>query len=513
MSAPGPDDAPLVRLPVGTLRGRAENGLAVFRGIPYAAPPVGELRWRPARPHPGWAGVRDAGEYGPSAPQVGLVDPVLGGHGAPPFDEDCLTLNVWTPGPDDARRPVLVWIHGGGFVSGSGTLPIYAGDTFARDGDLVVVSVSYRIGALGYLYLGAKDDADAGNFWLTDQLAALRWVREHIAAFGGDPDDITVAGQSGGAFSTAALAVHPQGRGLFHRAILQSPPLGVRTPDREEALRTTAALLEVAGVPDVAGLRALPWEALVEATVGMFGVQARWGRWPVPFLPMVDGSTLTRHPLAALLAGENPDLDILLGWTADEAGFAFGANEMYARATFEQVRARFDEAFGARGGEAYEIFAAERPGATALELLTDLVSEELFRLPGTALAEGLAAQERPVWLYQFDYATPAYGGRLGAAHCLELPFTFRNADRWAHAPFLAGVEPKTLDGLGAAMHDAWIAFVRTGDPNHAGLPAWERYTTPTRAAMRFAAACEPGTDPVGAAKRGLYGAGGADGRG
>ncbi|MET7299089.1 carboxylesterase family protein [Embleya sp. NPDC005575] len=503
-----------MKLPVGTLRGRAEDGLAVFRGIPYAAAPVGDLRWRPARPHPGWDGVRDAAEYGPSAPQIGRVDAVLGGHGAPPFDEDCLTLNVWTPGPDDARRPVLVWIHGGGFVSGSGTLPIYAGDTFARDGDLVVVSVSYRIGALGYLCVGAEEAC--GNFWLTDQLAALRWIREHIAAFGGDPDDITVAGQSGGAFSTAALAAHPEGRGLFRRAILQSPPFGAATPDRAQSLRTTAALLEAAGVADIAQLRALPWERLVQATIAMFGVQARWGRWPVPFLPLIDGSTMTRHPLAALIdgaadPGQNAGPDILLGWTADEACFAFGFNDMYANATTEQVRARFAESFGARAGEAYEIFAAERPDADPLGLLTDLVSDELFRLPGAALAEARAEQGRPIWVYQFDYATPAYDGRLGAGHCLELPFTFRNADRWAHAPFLAGVEPRTLDELGAAMHDAWISFVRTGDPNHAGLPAWERYTTPNRATMRFAATSTAGTDPVGAAKRGLYGGGTGDG--
>ncbi|WP_406280440.1 carboxylesterase/lipase family protein [Embleya sp. NBC_00896] len=473
-------------------------------GIPYAAPPVGDLRWRPARPHAGWDGVREAAEYGPSAPQPVRADPVLGGHGAPPLDEDCLTLNVWTPATDTARRPVLVWIHGGGFVSGSGTLPIYAGDTFARDGDLVVVSISYRIGALGYVYLGPDDDADGGNFWLTDQLAALRWVRENIAAFGGDPDDVTVAGQSGGAFSTAALAVHPEGRRLFHRAILQSPPFGVATPDPEESLRTTAALLEVAGVADVAELRALPWERLVEATIGMFGVRARWGQWPVPFLPVVDGSTLTRNPVEALIAGENPEIEILLGWTGNEAGFAFGANEMYTDATHAEVRGRFVESFGERGAEAYDVFAAAHPDASALDLLTDLVSDELFRLPSVALAEARAEHGRPAWVYQFDYATPAYDGRLGAAHCLELPFSFRNADRWSHAPFLAGVEPKTLDGLGAAMHDAWISFIRTGDPNHAGLPTWERYTAPNRATMLFDATNTAGTDPVGPAKRRLY---------
>ncbi|MGR7003498.1 carboxylesterase family protein [Yinghuangia aomiensis] len=267
----------------GAVRGRREEGLDVFRGIPYAAPPVGDRRWRPAAPHPGWDDVRDASAFGPSAPQPHHVDPVLGGHGFPPFDEDCLTLNVWTPGCDGARRPVLVWLHGGGFVSGSSALPIYAGDTFSRDGDLVVVTVTYRVGPLGYLYLGAEDGAgdgaEAGNFWLTDQLAALRWVRGNIAAFGGDPDNITVAGQSGGAFSTLSLAVHPDGGALFRRMILQSPPLGLVLPTREESLRTTRRFMDIAGADDVAGLRALPWEKLAEATVGMLMAAAEPGAW------------------------------------------------------------------------------------------------------------------------------------------------------------------------------------------------------------------------------------------
>lgn len=315
--SPGQDQATVVDLPAGRLRGATEHGVAVFRAVPYAAPPVGDLRWRPAQPHAGWSGTRDATADGPSAPQMYREggDPVLGGHGSPPFDEDCLTLNVWTPAADGGRRPVLVWIHGGGFVSGSGSLPCYSGETFARDGDLVVVSINYRIGPLGYLYTGEGGEGEDGNHWLSDQLAALRWVKENIASFGGDPDLITVAGQSGGAVSTAALAGHPETLGLIRRVILQSPPFGLDLPAPEAYLERTAAYLELAGAKDVAELRTLPWQELIGAAAGLFMQTMRWGYWPTPFLPVIDGTTLRSHPAQALLNGAAAGIDVMIGWT------------------------------------------------------------------------------------------------------------------------------------------------------------------------------------------------------
>ncbi|MFB6481586.1 carboxylesterase/lipase family protein [Streptomyces virginiae] len=478
--------SPVVELSSGRLRGAVEGGLTVFKGVPYAAPPVGPLRWRPAQPHPGWAGTRDATAFGPSAPQLYREggDPVLGTHGAPPFSEDCLTLNVWTPGADDAGRPVLVWIHGGGFVSGSGSLPQYSGETFARDGDMVVVTLNYRLGPLGYLYFG-EEGAD-GNFWFTDQLAALRWVRDNIAAFGGDPDRITLAGQSGGALSVAALAgARPTGRPLFRRAILQSPPLGLRIPDRAESLRRSATYLDILGVGNVAELRALPWPQLVAATVEMFRRTGRWGYWSTPFLPVLDGVTLTRDPADLLLSGPGADIDLLIGWTREEAAFAFALSEPYAAATEEQVLARARDTFGARAAEAYAAYAEARPGARPVDVLMDLIGDDLFRMPGIDLAERRAARGRPVRAYQFDLPTPAHGGRLGAAHCLELPFVFHNFAAWAQAPFLAGLNPRIRDGLADAVHASWISFVRTGDPNHGAMPDWPRYERGSRTTMRL----------------------------
>ncbi|MFI1945495.1 carboxylesterase/lipase family protein [Streptomyces virginiae] len=512
MPNPPTQDRTVVDLPAGRLRGAIDGGVTVFRAVPYAAPPVGDLRWRPARPHAGWSGTRDATTDGPSAPQMYMEggDPVLGGHGSPPFDEDCLTLNVWTPAADDARRPVLVWIHGGGFVSGSGSLPGYSGRTFARDGDLVVVSINYRIGPLGYLYPGESGDGvgddggdggEGGNFWLTDQLAALRWVKENIAAFGGDPDCVTVAGQSGGAVSTAALAGHPRTEGLIRRVILQSPPFGLDLPGPAAYLERTAAYLELAGAKDLAELRTVPWPELIAAGGGLFAQTVRWGYWPTPFLPVIDEVTLTGHPAQALLGGAAAGIDVMIGWTREEANFGFALDEGYAAATREQVVDRIAETFGSEAAEGvYAAYERARPGARPADVLMDLITDELFRVPALRLAEARAEAGSPVWAYQFDLPTPAYEGRLGAAHCLELPFVFDNFDQWSHAPFLAGLAPAVRDGLAYAMHRAWIAFVRTGDPNHPDLPRWRPYDTGTRTTMRFDSVVTALDDLAGASR-------------
>lgn len=499
-------DHPRVDLPPGRLRGAIEGGLAVFRAVPYAAPPVGDLRWRPARPHPGWSGTRDATADGPSVPQPYMKggDPVLGGHGSPPFDEDSLTLNIWTPAADEGRRPVLVWIHGGGFVSGSGSMPNYSGDTFARDGDLVVVTVNYRIGPLGYLYTGPEEGnaEGAGNFWLTDQLAALRWIRAHIASFGGDPENITVAGQSGGALSTAALAGHPGTQGLIRRVILQSPPFGLDLPGPEAYMERTTAYLELAGVKTVAELRELPWPALIGAAGGLFARTARWGYWPTPFLPVIDGVTLERHPVEALLHGAASGIDVMIGWTREEANFGFALDPAYAAADRERVTARIADTFGARAApEVYAAYERARPGSRPADVLMDLITDELFRAPALRLAEARARTRRPVWAYQFDLPTPAHEGRLGAAHCLELPFVFANFDQWAHAPFLAGLDPAVRDGLARTMHRAWIAFARTGDPCHPAMPAWNPYDADTRTTMRFDSVVTALADLAGDSRR------------
>src|SRR6185369_7545396 len=251
-------DALVVRTAAGELRGAHENGVAVFRGVPYAAAPVGELRFRPPAPVPPWQGVRDATTDGPIAPQGRSRLAHIMGDFERPQSEDCLTLNVWTPAADSKKRPVLVWIHGGAFASGAGSLPWYSGERLAANGDVVVVGVNYRLGALGFLCLPGVSD---GNLGLLDQVAALRYVRDNIAKFGGDPDNVTVVGQSAGAASIAIMMTMPQAQGLFRRAVLQSTPFGRMSRTLEDSHRIGRRFLEVLGVkPEEAGkLKSLPF--------------------------------------------------------------------------------------------------------------------------------------------------------------------------------------------------------------------------------------------------------------
>ncbi|HXW86967.1 MAG TPA: carboxylesterase family protein [Streptosporangiaceae bacterium] len=461
---------PLATTTLGIVRGCVEDGLCVFRGVPYAAPPVGPARWQAARPHPGWAGVRDATRYGASAPQPWRPDrlPVIGRHGEPPFDEDCLTLNVWTPGTDSERRPVLVWIHGGGFLTGSGNLPFYAGDTFARNGDIVAISINYRLGPLGFLP-GLGD----ANAWLTDQVAALQWIAGNVAAFGGDPARITVAGQSGGAFSVAALAQHPGSRHLFQRGILQSPPAGLALPARQDAIADMQALARQLGHADPEALRGEPWERLIGGTIGIMIERAGFGKWGLAFVPVIDEVTMPRDPMLALA---DSDIDLIIGWTSDEASFAFGLDPAYAATTREQVIAWAAGGHGEQAAALYETHAAARPGRRPLDVLIQIFTDDFFRRGSLRLAAERAGS-RPVRAYQFEVRSRFAGGVLGAPHCMELPFTFASVTRWGDAPFVQDLPPEVIERASGMLHNAWIDFVRSGNHRGNGIADWRPYTT------------------------------------
>jgi para-nitrobenzyl esterase len=446
------------------LRGHFQDGLHVFRGVPYAASPIGPLRWQAARRHPGWEGVRDATTYGESAPQPVRESPLIGYHGQPPFGEDCLTLNLWTPGLDDAARPILVWIHGGGFLTGSANLPIYATDTFARDGDIVAVSINYRLGPLGFL-AGLGDP----NVWLTDQVAALRWIADNAAAFGGDPSRITLAGQSGGGYSIAALAQHPEARGLFQRGILQSAPLGLQLPEPGEALARTRSLAQHLGHDDIEALRGEPWERLIQGTVGVLMEHAGFGEWGLAYYPVLDEATIPRPPIDVVLESS---LDLMIGWTGDEATFAFGMDPQYEATTRGEVTTWAAKRHGEQAESLVDTYLALgiHPGDVVAKIVTD----DYFRRSGFRVADA-RAESRPSYVYQFDIASPLKNGRIGATHCLDLPFTFGNIDRWRAAPFVQGLAPDLIRQKTDALHNAWIRFARDGEPQHPGLPSWPRY--------------------------------------
>ncbi|MET9916300.1 carboxylesterase family protein [Streptomyces sp. NPDC006435] len=462
---PGPTSAPgaspQVETVHGTVRGTLERGVRVFRGIPYAAAPVGARRFRAPEPPEPWEGVREAVAFGPTAPKRPYsppLDRLLPDPDVP--GEDCLNLNVWAPDPssdpDRTGLPVLVWIHGGSLLHGSSAVPLYDGAAFARDG-VVLVSVNYRLGVEGF---GVFPDAPA-NRGLLDQLAALAWVRDNIAAFGGDPELVTVCGESAGAVSIAALLAAPRARGLFRRAVLQSGAPTALRPD--DARRTTELVAKRLGVPaTAAALAAVDPALLLDAQTGVTA-----GGSPLTggnsFQIVVDGDLLPHDPLEALLDGAADDVDLLMGSNAEEYRLWFvpsGLTERLSRIGLRMALLKFGVP---RATE--RAYRANRPGATPGELLGALATDLLLRVPLNRLADARTGAPGSTHVYEFGWPSPVL--RLGACHALEIGFVFDTLDR-PDAIALAGADAP--QELADAMHAAWVRFAACGDP---GWPGWD----------------------------------------
>ncbi len=414
---------------MGRLAGRREGNVLAFRGVPYAGPTA---RFAPPAPLAPWAGVRDAGSDGPIPPQArSRLAAVMGDFDAAQA-EDCHSLTIWTPAADGRRRPVLFWIHGGGFSSGAGSLAWYDGAALAAMGDIVVVTPNYRLGPFGYLFVPGLASANPG---LQDQAAALAWVADHIGDFGGDPDAITVGGQSAGGYSTALLLLQQASRRSIRRAILQSAPLSLAPLAEARAIELGKMFLEqLDGDPLTA-----PADRLLAAQGRVAAAIARPGDPTPPFMPVASGE-LARDWNAAVteIAGL---VDSLVGATAHEM------------AAFVPMT------------------ADNRAGVTA-------GGEALFNTPTRDYAMLAEAAGRRAWLYRFDWSSP--DASRGACHCLELPFLLGRAGAWDDAPMMAGADPAAVATLTATMQRAWIGFVRDGDPGTADRPwpAW-RCQAPT----------------------------------
>jgi para-nitrobenzyl esterase len=477
----------------GQLRGVRTDGVAVFRGVPYAAAPVGPLRFAPPQPVPAWQNVRDAMHDGPIAPQGRSRLAHVMGDFERPQSEDCLTLTLWTPAADSAKRPVLVWIHGGAFSSGAGSLPCYSGEQFADQDDIVTVSINYRLGALGFLYLPGISD---GNLGLLDQIAALRFVRENIAAFGGDPNNITVVGQSAGAASIAILLTMPEAQGLFRRAIMQSTPFGRMSRTSEDAHRIGRRLIEVLGLApkERDKVIALPAANFVAAQGEVARREKRFADAQALFGPVIDGKIYPRDARIALQAGAGAHVDVMIGTTREEMAAFYCIDPEINAAPIEAVEKVFALIFKAGYRPYYDEFRVTRVAKTNAALLGDLMSDAMFRMGSLRMAEWRADQGRPVYLYQFDWQSPA---GFEACHCLEIPFVLDNFVQWPDAPMLKGADPEDTKGLVAAMHGAWAAFARTGKPDHPRLPAWPSYNRNDRMTMRFDVAIGPVSDLAG----------------
>jgi para-nitrobenzyl esterase len=483
----------VVRTKAGELRGASENGVAVFHGVPYAAAPVGALRFSPPQPTQDWRGVRDATKDSPIAPQGRSRLAHVMGDFERPQSEDCLTLNIWTPAPDSKKRPVLVWIHGGAFASGSGSLPWYSGERFAANGDVVVVSINYRLGALGFLCLPGVSD---GNLGLLDQVAALRFVRDNIAAFGGDPGNVTVVGQSAGAASIAILMTIPQAKGLFRRAILQSTPFGRMSRTVEDSHRIGRRLLEVLGLkPDEASqLKSLPFARFVAAQGEVARLEKKFADALAPFWPVIDGTVYPGEVAPTLKAGAGAEIDTMIGTTREEMAAFYCVDQEVANADQAAIEGVFASMFKTDHRPYYDEIRRMRTSGTNAALLGDLVSDAVFRIGSLRMAEARADQGRPAFVYQFDWQSPA---GFESCHCIEIPFVFNNLPNWTDSPMLKGGKPEEMKGLAEAMHGAWIAFARTGKPDHPRLPAWSPYRREDRITMRFDSVIGPISDLAG----------------
>ena len=452
---------PHVRLTSGSVRGRTEDGLAVFRGMPFARPPVGESRLAAPMPVEPWEGVREAVAFGPPPPQSG----VIGAPAVRDADGDWLTVNIWSPDPGSARLPVMVWIHGGGYVYGWSGDPLFDGAALARDG-VVVVTFNYRLSAEGFGHFPGTP----ANRGLMDQVAALHWVQDNIAAFGGDSARVTVFGESAGAGSIAALMVMPSATGLFHRAIAQSVPGLYFT----EALATdiAGAITAHLGLPpsahELARISPSRLSVAADEVAAKMAANPRWGEaahLQTPFAPVVDGEVLPAVPWQALAGGAASGIELIVGHTRDEYRLFMAVKGELGEITAEQIDAALSVLAPDPGA-----YRAAHPAVGSEKLYELLHSDRLFRMPSLRLAQAhhLHGQTH---LYELTWNAPGMGGEtLGACHGLGLPLTFGNLTAGA-AAFLIGHQPSAEAArLTTRVRAAWTAFAATGDP---GWPAYD----------------------------------------
>jgi para-nitrobenzyl esterase len=482
----------IVSIPNGRLEGEERDGVRVFKGIPFAAPATGALRWAPPARSTAWNGVRDARRFGMVAHQNRTQNGALAAMVIDqPQSEDCLTLNLWAPATPGALRPVMVWIHGGAFTIGSGAQPIYDGSTLARRGDLVVLTINYRLGPLGFLRLADVTSGkipSTGNEGMLDQVAALRWVRENIAEFGGDPGNVTIFGESAGGMSVGTLLGMPQARGLFHKAIPQSGACNTAaTVERANrvAERVLARLGVSASNPDA--IRALKPEQLLKGTFLDDGVT------PDPSLgmayqPVADGTQLPRAAIEMVADGAADGVAIMVGSTLEEWKLFGIMDPSLATLDKDRLAARVarripGESAGALIQDYEDARGRRGDSVEPRDLFCAIETDRAFRMPAVQLAETQSRRDPRTYSYLFTWKSPALRGALGACHALELGFVFGTNHLEGMRQF-AGSGPGA-ERLATQMQDAWLAFARSGDPSSESTGAWPGYTESRRTTMIF----------------------------
>jgi para-nitrobenzyl esterase len=480
---------------------RARGPVCVFRGIPYARPPVGPLRFRvPERPE-AWQGTREARSFGSASAQDRSLATDIGNR-----SEDCLYLNVWTPAADKAKRPVMVWIHGGGFTSGSSAQELYDGTELAARGGVVVVSLNYRLGVLGFGYLrdvlGDKGRDLPANLGLRDQLAALRWVRDNIAEFGGDPENVTLFGESAGGMSVSVLLTSPEARGLFKRAIAQSGAAHhVLYPDQASLVSET--LLRVLGSPErvftaSAEEIVVAQRECIKTYVWRGARGKRVHQSGITLMPVIDGEVLPKDPLSAITEGTARDVPLLAGATLEEWNYFLFLNEPDKRDLNEQTLLKVLEKRQPGLGQAAIDFyrALLGTGLPAWRIYSAFESDRSFRMPSLRLYEAHAAAGGSTFAYLFDYRSQLFHNQMGACHALDIPFVFGTIE----GRFGKGMTGATEDAvqLSWRMLDAWAAFAKTGNPTHDRIGTWPAYDASARETLRLGLSVRVERDPLAA---------------
>jgi para-nitrobenzyl esterase len=485
----------------GKVQGLEKDGALQFRGIRFAT----AARFQPPQPVDPWHDVYDATVFAPILPQnPSGLETMLGKSDTTPTDEDALYLNVFTPAVDDRARPVMLWIHGGAFTAGAGSIPWYSGTNLATKGDVVVVTINYRLGAFGFLYLDrvlGSGFEGSGNNGIRDQVAAINWVRDNIASFGGDPDNITLFGESAGGMSIGTLLAVSGVSHQIRSAIPQSGS-GDAVKEADVAHHVTATVLNELGLrPSSAeALLELPVDQLLAAQAAATAQLVDVGALRLPFAPVVDEVVLPVHPRQAVRDGSAANVNLLVGTTADEYRLFSLMDRTNGPMSDEKLTKRVARVIGDnRATDAVAVYRAGRKGASADDIWNDFATDWIFRIPSIRLAEGQSEHQPNTYSYLFTYESTAFDGALGACHAIDVPFVFDNLGRRGVDVLLGPITDATK-ALGRATVGAWLAMAHTGSPQNEALPDWPRYSTTQRAVMELGTTQHVLDDP-GSAER------------